>query len=307
MSDLIVFCGLPGSGKSFIAREYARGTEFANSLDKCITISTDEIRKEITGDESNQSNNALVFETAFERIKLHLQNNEYRFVVFDATNINYKRRTDIVNRFKKYAENIECYFVYADYEECLKRNRERDRKVPDEVIKRMYYNFYVPQLFEGFNSIRIIYNDVRRHTVDELEEILDIYQENPNHRLGLLEHSKKAHDYLANKIIHPNINLCFAAYLHDIGKIKTKTFINTKGEKTDIAHYYSHEKVGAYDSIAYAEKNADDALYIAKLIQWHMLLHQNLSEKTREKYKNKLGEQFWKDLELLHEADLYAH
>lgn len=99
-----------------------------------------------------------------------------------------------------------------------------------------------------------------------------------------------------------------AGYLHDIGKIKTKTFINTKGEKTEIAHYYSHEKVGAYDSFPYTEGNyLYTRFYIAKLIQWHMLLHQELSEKTIEKYKSKLGIAFWKDLQLLYEADLYAH
>lgn len=306
MSDLIVMCGLPGSGKSYVAKECLKETQRVIG-DECVIVSTDEIRKEINGDESNQKNSSLVFDIAFNKIKIYLQGNKYRVVIFDATNINYKRRIDIVNRFKKYAENIECYFVYADYEECLKRNRERDRKVPEEIIKRMYFNFYVPQLFEGFDHIRIIDNYNNKHTLQELREMLDIDQENPNHSLSLLEHSKKAHSYLIDKIFTDNLDLCMAGYLHDIGKIKTKTFINTKGEKTDIAHYYSHEKVGAYDSLAYTGDNAKSRLYIAKLIQWHMLLHQNLSEKTILKYKNKLGEKFWKELELLHEADLYAH
>lgn len=296
MSNLIIMCGLPASGKS----SYAKGVK------KSIIISTDDIREEINGNASIQDNGNLVFETAFNRIKENLIQNKYKNVVFDATNINYKKRTDIVNRFRKYADKIICYFVYADYEECLERNSKRERKVPEEVIKRMYYNFYVPQFFEGFDDIIFENNSNTTHNYDELEEKLNINQDNPNHKLSLLEHSRKAYLYL--KEVTKTEYMATAGYLHDIGKIKTKTFINAKGEKTEIAHYYSHEKVGAYDSLAYTNfKRFDIQFYIAELIQWHMLLHQELSEKTIEKYKSKLGIAFWKDLQLLHEADLYAH
>lgn len=296
MSNLIIMCGLPASGKS----------SYAKAVKNSIIISTDDIREEINGNANIQDNGNLVFETAFNRIKENLIQNKYKNVVFDATNINYKKRTDIVNRFKKYADKIICYFVYADYEECLERNSKRERKVPEEVIKRMYYNFYVPQFFEGFDDIIFKNNSNTTHDYDELEEKLNINQDNPNHKLSLLEHSRKAHLYL--KEVTKTDYMATAGYLHDIGKIKTKTFINAKGEKTEIAHYYSHEKVGAYDSLAYTNfKRFDIQFYIAELIQWHMLLHQELSEKTIEKYKSKLGIAFWKDLQLLHEADLYAH
>ena len=299
MSNLIIMCGLPASGKS----SYAKGVK------KSIIISTDDIREEINGNASIQDNGNLVFETAFNRIKENLIQNKYKNVVFDATNINYKKRTDIVNRFKKYADKIICYFVYADYEECLERNSKRERKVPEEVIKRMYYNFYVPQYFEGFDDIHFENNSNIKHDFSELKEKLNIDQENPNHKLSLLQHSQKAFIYLVEKTNSPvSAVIAMAGYLHDIGKIKTKTFINTKGEKTEIAHYYSHEKVGAYDSFSYTEGNdLYTRFYIAQLIQWHMLLHEEISEKTIEKYKNKLGISFWENLQLLHEADLYAH
>lgn len=299
MSDLIIMCGLPASGKSSCAK----------AVKNSIIISTDDIREEINGNANIQDNAALVFETAFNRIKDNLIEEKYQNVVFDATNINYKKRTDIINRFKKYADNIICNFVYADYEECLERNSKRERKVPEEVIKRMYYNFYVPQFFEGFDDIHFENNSNKTHNFDELKEKLNINQDNPNHKLSLLEHSQRALIYLINRMNSPfGAVIAMAGYLHDIGKIKTKAFINSKGEKTEIAHYYSHEKVGAYDSFPYTEGNyLYTRFYIAQLIQWHMLLHQELSEKTIEKYKNKLGIAFWKDLQLLHEADLYAH
>ena len=60
--------------------------------------------------------------------------------------------------------------VATPYEDCLIRNAQRERKVPEEVIKRMYYNFYVPQYFEGFNDIQIIHNEILPIKWDELLE-----------------------------------------------------------------------------------------------------------------------------------------
>lgn len=300
MSKLIILCGLPGSGKS----------TYAKFMENAIVISTDEIRKKINGDASNQDNANLVFDIAFNKIRYYLINKEYENVVFDATNINYKRRIDIVNRFRKYADSIECHFIWATYEECLERNSKRDRVVPEEVIKRMYFNFYVPQDFEGYDKIKLIENSYIYETMDKLKEKMKIDQENPNHKLNLLEHSLEAARYICKNYFNdkfPGI-IATAAMLHDIGKIKTKTFINAKGETTNIAHYYSHEKVGAYDSFLYTKGEHDFIrFYIAKLIQWHMLLHQNLSDKSINKYREKLGRGFWEYLNILHEADLAGH
>lgn len=286
-----------GSGKSTIAK----------SIPNSIIISTDKIREEITGKESNQDKNILVFDIAYNRIKFNLTNNKYENVIFDATNINYKRRIDLINKFRKYADEINAYLILTPYEECLERNNNRERKVPEEVIKKMYMNFYIPQIFEGFDNISINYNTDKIFYMEELKNKLNIPHDNPNHELSILEHSDSAYLYLENKF--GQCALTLAGYLHDIGKPFCKTFINSKGEKTEIAHYYSHEKVGAYDSLFYTEEYAlEYQLYIAQLIQWHMLLHdKNLSEKTILKYQKLFGEEFWNDLQELHKADLTAH
>lgn len=298
MNNLIIMCGLPGSGKSsYVKRMQQDGVE---------VVSTDSIREEINGDARDQSNANKVFEVAFERIKDELSRKHE--VYFDATNIHYKKRMDLINRFKKYYKQVGCVFTYADFDECMERNKARERVVPDDVMKRMYHSFYVPQMFEGFDEIQIINNSNRKHDTWELNKLLDIDQENPHHKLSLLEHCTKTGNYLA---INPSCSkrLVLAGYLHDIGKVKTKTFVNTKGETTEIAHYYNHEKVGAYDSFVYTDgMPLEDRLYIAQLIQWHMTLHnKTLNEKTILKYINLLGKDFWNDLELLNSADLSAH
>lgn len=305
MANLYIMVGLPGSGKTTIAyeiKENQRGF-------KGYVVSTDKIREEITGSETSQDKNTEVFETAYKRLKFGLENGFD--MIFDATNINYKRRIDVINKFKKYADEIVCCFVYAPYEECLERNKNRERQVPKDVIKRMYMNFYVPQYFEGFDKIKLYYNSNKifdEYTViGELEDKLSIPHNNPHHKLSILEHSIKAREYMAG--IHTSIPDIVAAWLHDIGKPFCKTFINAKGETTDVAHYYGHEKVGAYDSLYYSHNfDLKYQLYIAQLIQWHMLLHDpNLTEKTIKKHKDRMGEEFWYNLELLHKADLAAN
>lgn len=196
----------------------------------------------------------------------------------------------------------------------MERNRKRERKVPEEVIKRMYLNFYIPQYYEGFDDIQIRYNSDYMFDFDTLE---DMSQDNPYHTLTVLEHCQKVYSILHDRDCKiTGLKLRTAGLLHDIGKIETKTFKNCKGEITEIAHYYSHEKVSAYNSLFYtivkmivtgdSKDSINEALEILSLIQWHMLLHFNLSEKTITKYKNMLGEDTWRDLEILHKADCEA-
>lgn len=240
-------------------------------------------------------------------------------MIYDATNINYKKRRAFIQKLNKLDVKKIAIMVATPYEECLERNASRERKVPEEVIKRMYYNFYVPQYYEGFDDIQIRYNS---EYVFRFEELQDISQDNPHHTLSVLEHCDKTCRILYRPKISiraitenftPLDEFELAGLLHDIGKLKTKTFVNAKGETTEIAHYYSHEKVGAYDSLFCTMiktlingEEVKEALYTIKLIQWHMLLHFNLSEKSKIKYKNMLGEKTWEDLYFLHKADCEA-
>ena len=201
--------------------------------------------------------------------------------------------------------------VAVPYEECLSRNKDRERTIPEEVITRMYHNFYVPQYFEGFDEIQIRFNTEIEFDRALLFERMDKFnQDNPHHQLTLGQHCRKCAEILTK---HDSFNILtiFAGLLHDIGKLNTKSFVNAKGETTEIAHYYEHEKVGAYMSLFYTKDlcliNTREILYIAQLIQWHMLPWQELSKKTIDKYKNRFGKDFWKDLMILHKADEGAH
>jgi 5-methylcytosine-specific restriction endonuclease McrA len=104
-----------------------------------------------------------------------------------------------------------------------------------------------------------------------------------------------------------NVMYCATKY-HDIGKVFCKTFTNSKGEMTDIAHYYNHANVGAYIYLTTVDSSDIEGfkneLLIANLIADHMKFFNG--EKAIEKLREKYGDKFWM-LEELHEFDTSAH
>ena len=303
MTKLFMMIGLPASGKSTLAEQIAKSEDAE-------IVSSDNIRKELYGDENIQGDNNKVFRILQERIINGLKNNKN--MIYDATNINYKRRMAFLQKIRKLKIEKIAIMVATPYEQCLIRNSQRERQVPEEVIKRMYFNFYVPQYFEGWDDIQIKYTNNYMFFFGDLE---DIEQNNPHHKLTVLEHCKKTEEILNKQNGQLSIPINFAGRLHDIGKLKTKTFINSKGEKANIAHFYNHEKVSAYDSLFYVNlrsriemmKDEEFVLETIKLIQWHMLPWTKMAKKTEQKYKKLLGENFWNDLMILHKADEEAH
>lgn len=91
-----------------------------------------------------------------KRIKENLKQNKN--VIMDSTNISYKRRKVLLNQLKKYDCYKECYYISTLYEKCLKWNKNRDRKVPENVISKMRRTIFTPQYYEGWDKIYIIKN-----------------------------------------------------------------------------------------------------------------------------------------------------
>ena len=138
---LLLLCGIPASGKS----------TFAKSLQTHYTIlSSDKIRSEL-GDVNDQSNNKKVFDILHERIREELLKGNS--VIVDATNTKRQYRKIILEA----VSDIDCFKLadvfLTDYQTCLERNAKRDRKVPEEVIQKMWNEFQFPSKEEGFGDI----------------------------------------------------------------------------------------------------------------------------------------------------------
>ena len=203
-----------------------------------------------------------------------------------------------------------CYLVATPYEKCLDQNKSRKRQIPEYVIKKMYLSFYIPQYYEGWDKINIIWNDEEYNF--DIHELFNganglnkISQDNPNHTLTIGEHCLKCAGICEELVDDFELNM--AALYHDIGKRFTKQFKNSKGEDTDIAHYYQHHLVSAYDSMFYLRWLDDyTMLNVVKYIQWHMQPFFIKTDKAKNKLINLIGQTAYEKLLILHKADKLA-
>lgn len=303
MNRFIMMVGLPASGKSRQARL------IKETLDgETVIHSSDKLREELFGDTNDNTQNDKLFQELHKRIKADLKAGKN--VIYDATNINYKRRMAFLQEIK----NIQCekiaVVMATTYEDCLAQNETRERKVPEHVIKRMYLNFYIPQYYEGWNKIQIIWN-----TDDYIFDIHELFngdnglnkinQDNPYHTLTIGNHCLKCSAIC--ETLTSDFELNIAALYHDIGKRFTKQFKNMKGEDTEVAHYYNHHLVSAYDSLFYLKDLPKrNILNITNYIQWHTQPFFMKEQKTIDKFIKMVGQEFYDKLMILHEADRIA-
>lgn len=305
MTRFFMCIGLPASGKSEQAKRLA--AEYNAEI-----FSSDALRTEMFGDVNHQENNDILFKELHKRIRECLASG--KSAIMDSTNINYKRRMEFLKSLNKIPCEKIAVLMATPYEVCLERNAQRERNVPEYVIKRMYMNFWVPAKYEGFDSIQIVYSEgaenSRGYPVRWLDTVMDYDQGNSHHSLTLGQHCKKAWELICkntNSTGVINIALRVSAILHDEGKPFTRTNINKKGEFTEDTHYYNHEHVSSYNSLFFS--GIHDKIYTACLIQWHMrpYLAWKQSERAMQKDRKLLGETLFNDICLLHEADVHAH
>lgn len=324
--------GLPGSGKSQIAEEYRK---------RGYIYSSDALRKELYGDETDQKHNTEVFHELHRRIKACLSCGFD--AVYDACNINKKRRAAFLKELKNIDCEKICLCVMTPYEICLERNKARERSIPEHAIRKMYLNWCPPDIAEGFDSVKLLFpfeieKSFEKYDLNNLfrkgTDFMKFDQKNRHHSLTVGEHCWAAAKFIFELIdknrdwlreqeddVLDNLNLVEdAAWLHDIGKPFTASYYNGRGEKTDELHYYQHHCVGAYDGIFYLRNDTpardldnDDEkarwLAISNLIYWHM--HPFTSWKQSYKAMNRdrklMSEQTFKNVLLLYEADRSSH
>ena len=316
---LFVMVGLPGSGKSFIAGNFKIARE--DAISKPIIHSSDELRAELYGNAEDNLHNKELFEELHKRIKADLSSGHD--VIYDATNINKKRRTAFLNELKNISCTKVCVIVMTPYETCLKWNSQRERKVPENVIKRMYMSWQPPSWSEGFDHI-LVYDNYENETSRKEAEDYDILfngeyglnnidQENEHHHYTIGKHCQRVYEYLVRYYDDPILQL--AGLYHDVGKGFAKTRVNAHGIEDGNCHYYGHESVSAYmamfllNDILKGENNYTRIwikVMVSNLIFYHMrpLTAWMRSEKARERDRSVMGDFLYKKLIALNEADI---
>ena len=287
---LIILVGPPGAGKTVYGHEYAYdnpGTEY---------FSSDSIRKKLYGDESTQGNPNEVF-SLMQKYTIEALNNG-QSVVYDATNMTRKDRAGIIAVCPKFTK-IECHIIWAPIETCIERDAKRKRTVGKEVIDRMLKRFQSPWYDEGIHEIKVVrpenFNFVQ--CCRDVYDAMKIPHDNPHHTLSIYDHCCEAQRYIEECGEDDTGLVYVSAMMHDVGKPYVKSFVDSKGNPCETAHYYQHQCVGAWLTYGVAGNPVD--------IAWLVSVHMDPFLNT--KYYNKLPTYLKKQVDLLHEADLNAH
>ena len=310
MATLNIIIGIPGSGKSNYAKRYLL-------TNNSVYLSSDDIRVELYGFE-DQTHNDVVFETMKKRTLNALK--EGKDVIYDATNLNKKRRSGIINEAHKLDAQVDAYLCCTPINIILERNITRaERQLPWDKLVQMIQSIEPPMYYEGFDNIYLIdggmYNDVYDYNF-LIKECSGYNQDNPHHYETLEEHIKavtKKAENLGEKLTLRNDAeiLRQAARYHDFGKLYTKSFNDKKGHCV----YYGHDKISTYLYLCHIRKqNLIDELNRVRLCDSHYqtaALILNHMEWYHREDMTPIKELFNDDdlyymLELLHEADLWG-
>lgn len=307
-STLYCLIGMPASGKSTWAVK--------NASDKRIWISSDDLREELYGDVNNMIHNEEIYRVMEKSAKESLEKG--LDVIYDATNINMKKRKELLEKFKG-IKKIAIYFA-TDIDKCLLRNKLRGRHVSENVIINMYKSFQIPMYHEGWDVIKIERElnknikkkiEIKNLNYEEYTDFLrkrfknciDLAQDNPHHSFSVSRHMYFAYKYVIEN--SKDENLIMAAMLHDVGKPYCKKF------KERYASFIGHENVSAQLAISYLVDNfqydSDKFIDIGTLIQLHMKFL-NFSEnlKAQAKFFKEVGPNIYNRLETLYVGDSKA-
>ena len=307
MAILRIMIGIPASGKSSYCEE-------CKSTGNWVVNSSDAIREELYGTADDQSHNSEIFNTMFRRTIAALNLNLN--CVYDATNLSSKRRANLIKEIRRLypSTTIEAIVMATPFHICIRRNFERERTVPFNVMLSMMKRFEMPAKWEGFDEIKVYGNDQVDGVLraNELAHIAGrMEQDNSHHTLTVGHHMQKAYTLYMTQVFDANYWIAQAILWHDVGKVYCKTFTNMRGERTDEAHYYGHANVSAYIYLSLlAIANINGTLHpgdelVVNLIQNHMAFFND--EKYLEKIKERFGLDFYSKLEIVHKFDIASH
>lgn len=299
-AEFFMMVGIPSSGKSYYSKQLVQNH-------RAMLFSSDTIRRLLKLDVTKAEDNQKLFDYIYKTMREALKRGWN--IVFDATNIDRKRRMHFLHMIEDLNVEKICVVILRKYENCLITNTLRNGRVKEEIIHSMLLSYQIPYYTEGWDKIEVHYTDDDENSLGSplrlVEEYMDVSHENPHHDETLGEHFRLVNEGLKNEDQFVRL----AGQLHDVGKPLAKTYYNRKGEKTENAHYYRHENASAYLCMFYdmGDLTMDEKLYVAYLVNMHMRpFDWDNSEPTLEKDRAALPPKIIRDLQVIHMADLAA-
>ncbi len=141
---VVLAIGLPGSGKTTWFRR--RGVT---------PLSSDLLRNILFDDVEEQRYQGLVFSTLRSLLRARLiARMPWNYV--DATNLSIHERRQWIKMAKSFGYEVQAVFFDVPLEVCLDRNRQRDRSVSEDVMRKMAEKLKPPAFEEGFAKITLV-------------------------------------------------------------------------------------------------------------------------------------------------------
>lgn len=152
MNRLIVLSGVPGSGKSYFSDALRKDKE-----KHVYIISSDQIRKEICGNQQDLSQDKLVWKIFYSLVKTYSEDKE-GIVILDATNAKREYRIDNIAPYKNLYDEVDLVCFHIEKNLVLKQNKEREFPIPEDALLRLIDAFEMPGEAEEefFDHIDII-------------------------------------------------------------------------------------------------------------------------------------------------------
>jgi len=154
---LVVFCGIPGAGKTTIARLVA------NSFENSILIETDGVRRMLARPSFSPGESRFVYSACFAIAKEALKTGH--FVLLEGTFLREEYRLEARKVLRRYYVRVDTIWVRCDLETALERNSVRDAVVPAVKVEAMFDAFEVPNVAVRVDTSRMTPESASRRVV----------------------------------------------------------------------------------------------------------------------------------------------
>lgn len=156
MSELVMLCGIPTSGKS----TYVEKLKKLDYWKDAVVLSTDNYIEEYAksvGQTYNEVFDDIIPDATRElELQFNMAKDKGKDIIWDQTNLTAKTRKKKLSKLSSYYSRGIVYFQIT-LEEALERNKHREGKfIPESILKRMYHQFEVPTKEEGFDYIESV-------------------------------------------------------------------------------------------------------------------------------------------------------
>ena len=155
--DIVLVCGLPGSGKSHFARAH-----FLQSGRK--RVNRKEIRRflfEMTtfgqkwSEKEFASHDDFLVQHVEKKIIEHLLQTKQRILV-DNTHVSRESRKPYIAIARQAGKSIGAIFLDTPVITCLERNRGREDAIPERVISQLAAEKELADIAEGFKEVLVL-------------------------------------------------------------------------------------------------------------------------------------------------------